>query len=53
MLGFETENEQEEADILRSLQLLIHYGANINATQRGTNRFYQAAFDCNPLAVKR
>ncbi|MBT9312173.1 ankyrin repeat domain-containing protein [Leptothoe kymatousa] len=47
------EDEDEEAEIVRSLQLLIHHGADINATQRGKSRLYYAAFAQNPFAIQR
>nr|MBX2862116.1 ankyrin repeat domain-containing protein [Leptolyngbyaceae cyanobacterium MAG.088] len=53
ILKFEAEDDREEADIVRSLQLLIHHGADIHATQRGANRLYQAAFSRNPFAIAR
>lgn len=53
ILEQEVEDEQEEAEIVRSLQILIQHGADINATQRGEPRIYYAAFAQNPFAIER
>lgn len=53
ILEQEVEDEAEEQEIVRSLQILIQHGADINATQRGEPRIYYAAFSQNPWAIDR